>query len=98
MGQDRFCVGLLGLTSRALLHTRFADGVWVQGHFLRARAGYYYNQPQWVQHGDRWAYRGGSWSRGDRDHDGIPNRHDRDRDGDGVSNRYDRAPDNPYRR
>jgi hypothetical protein len=72
--------------------------VWVQGHFLRERSGYYYNQPRWVQHGDRWDYRGGGWSRGDRDHDGIPNRYDRDRDGDGVRNRRDRAPDNPYRR
>lgn len=39
-------------------------------------------------------YRGGY---GDRDHDGIPNRHDRDRDGDGVPNRYDRHPNNGYR-
>jgi len=51
-----------------------------------------------VQHGDRWGYRAGNWSRGDRDHDGIPNRYDRDRDGDGVPNRFDRAPNNPYRR
>lgn len=33
----------------------------------------------------------------DRDHDGIPNRHDRDRDGDGVPNRQDAAPNNPNR-
>jgi YXWGXW repeat-containing protein len=72
--------------------------VWVQGHFLRERPGYYYNQPRWVQHGDRWDYRGGGWSRRDRDHDGIPNRYDRDRDGDGVPNRRDRAPNNPYYR
>jgi hypothetical protein len=72
--------------------------VWAQGHFLRGRAGHHYNQPEWVQHGDRWSYRAGGWSRGDRDHDGIPNRHDRDRDGDGVPNRFDRAPNNPYRR
>lgn len=32
---------------------------------------------------------------GDRDRDGVPNRHDRDRDGDGVPNRFDRNPNNP---
>jgi hypothetical protein len=74
------------------------DHVWVQGHFLRARPGHYYSQPQWVQHGDRWGYRGGGWIRGDRDRDGVPNRYDRDRDGDGVRNRHDRAPNNPYYR
>ena len=72
--------------------------VWVKGFFLRARAGYYYNQPQWIQVGDRWTYRPGAWARGDRDRDGVPNRYDRDRDGDGVPNRYDRNPNNPYRR
>jgi hypothetical protein len=45
-------------------------------------------------HGPR-DYRGNG--RGDRDHDGVPNRVDRDRDGDGVANRYDRRPDNPRR-
>jgi hypothetical protein len=72
--------------------------VWVQGVHLRERPGYYYRQPQWIQHGDRWGYRGGGWGRGDRDRDGIPNRYDRDRDGDGIPNRWDRAPNNPYRR
>lgn len=33
--------------------------------------------------------------RGDRDHDGVPNRMDRDRDGDGVPNRQDRRPNQP---
>jgi hypothetical protein len=72
--------------------------VWVPGRYIVARAGYYYQQPQWIQNGDRWHYRAGNWSRRDLDRDGIPNRHDRDRDGDGVPNRYDRAPNNPYRR
>jgi hypothetical protein len=71
---------------------------WVRGHYLPVRAGYYYEQPLWEQHGDRWSYRPGRWARGDRDHDGVPNRYDRDRDGDGVPNRFDRAPNNPYRR
>lgn len=71
---------------------------WVGGYYVRARAGYYYQSPQWVRHGERWAYNEGRWARGDRDHDGVPNRYDRDRDGDGIPNRYDRRPDNPYRR
>lgn len=36
--------------------------------------------------------------RGDRDHDGVPNRYDRDRDGDGVPNRFDAYPNDPRRR
>lgn len=72
--------------------------VWVRGYFVPARAGYFYRQPEWTRHGDRWAYRAGGWVRGDRDGDGIRNRFDRDRDGDGVANRFDRAPNNPYRR
>ncbi len=69
--------------------------VWVKGVFLRERHGYYYSQPQWVRQGDRWAYRGGGWSRRDRDHERL--RHRNDRDHDGVPNAYDRAPGNPYR-
>ncbi|CAM3473607.1 YXWGXW repeat-containing protein [Paracidovorax anthurii] len=56
--------------------------VWVPGHWLRARPGYAYRQPAWVQNDGRWEMRRGGW----------------DRDGDGVPNRYDRRPDNPYRR
>ena len=59
--------------------------VWVNGTWLRARPGYHYAQPTWVQEGDRWRLTRGGWQRGDRDHDGVPNR-------------YDRQPDNPYRR
>lgn len=68
---------------------------WVPGHWVQARPGYQYRQPQWVQNNGRWEMQRGGW---DRDRDGIPNRRDRDRDGDGVPNRYDERPDNPYRR
>ena len=69
--------------------------VWMQGHWVKARPGYHYREPRWVEHGGRWNMQPGGW---DRDGDGIPNRRDRDRDGDGVPNRYDQRPDNPYRR
>ncbi|RYX90697.1 MAG: hypothetical protein EOO28_28595 [Comamonadaceae bacterium] len=72
--------------------------VWVSGNFVRARPGYYYSEPVWVQRGDRWERRGGAWNRGDRDRDGVPNGRDRDRDGDGVPNRFDNNPNNPNRR
>lgn len=80
-------------------HWQWQDNghVWVNGHHLRARQGYHYQQPQWIQQGDRWAYNRGAWARGDRDRDGIPNRFDRDRDNDGVRNRNDRRPNNPNR-
>ena len=70
--------------------------VWVSGHYMRERPGYYYTEPRWVQSDGRWMRHEGRWDRGgrggrgDMDHDGIPNRYDRDRDGDGVPNRYDR--------
>ena len=80
--------------------------VWSQGHWEQARPGYVYQRPEWRQGGNEWRLNRGGWApvesrgggHGDRDHDGIPNRHDRDRDGDGVPNRYDHRPDNPYRR
>lgn len=71
---------------------RFAPGGWVT--VPRAPA---------AQHWDRDDRRdshhgqGRGHGRGDRDHDGVPNRYDRDRDGDGVPNRYDHRPDNPRR-
>ncbi len=58
---------------------------WVEGHWIRDRSGHRYNQPQWVESNGRWHMKQGSWSRGDRD-------------GDGVRNSQDRAPDNPNRR
>jgi len=67
---------------------------WVVGHWERARPGYAYTGPRWVEQDGRWRYQGRRW---DRDGDGIPDRGDRDRDGDGVPNRFDRRPDNPYR-
>jgi WXXGXW repeat (2 copies) len=59
--------------------------VWQPGHWERARAGYHYSQPTWTQRDNRWQLERGGWSRGDADHDGVPN---------GV----DRAPNNPNRR
>jgi hypothetical protein len=50
--------------------------VWVNGHWERARRGYVYRAPTWVQDGDRWRLNRGAWARGDRDGDGIPNRAD----------------------
>lgn len=71
--------------------------VWVSGSWVRDRPGYYYQSSHWVERDGRWHMQRGSWNRGDRDRDGIPNNRDRDRDGDGVANRYDRSPDNPRR-
>ena len=75
-------------------HGRYA---WTSGSFVRERPGYRYDPPQWVEDHGSWRMRAGHWGRGDRDHDGIPNRVDRDRDNDGVPNRVDRAPNNPHR-
>jgi hypothetical protein len=68
--------------------------VWIAGHWERARPGYAYIGPRWVERDGRWYYHSRRW---DRDGDGIANSRDRDRDGDGVPNRFDRRPDNPYR-
>ena len=73
---------------------------WVPGHFVTARAGYVYREPQWVQRGDSWVLVGNTWERGpggDRDGDGVANRYDRDRDGDGIRNGRDARPYNPNR-
>lgn len=59
--------------------------VWVGGSYVRARPGYVYAGPQWREHGGRWTMEQGRWARGDRDHDGVPNR-------------FDRRPNDPYRR
>jgi hypothetical protein len=68
--------------------------VWIEGHWMRERAGYEYREPRWVQRADgSWVLVGNTWERrgpyGDRDGDGIANRYDRDRDGDGIPNRRD---------
>src|SRR5258706_13515296 len=71
--------------------------IWVHGLWLRERHGYRYREPAWVEREGRWTMERGRWERGDRDHDGVPNRFDRDRDGDGVPNRNDRRPNDPNR-
>lgn len=62
---------------------------WVDGYWMRARPGYGYSQPQWVQRNGQWVYVRGEWRRG--------HHRDRDRDRDGIPNRYDRHPNNPHR-
>ena len=68
--------------------------VWVAGHWERARPGYAYTGPNWVERDGRWHNDDRRW---DRDGDGVPDRRDRDMDGDGVPNRRDSHPTNPYR-
>ena len=69
--------------SRRFLPSRLPG---IGGHWLRARPGYAYQSPRWVQNNGRWNMRNGNWARSRRD-----------RDGDGVPNRMDRAPNNPNR-
>jgi|SRR5690349_11023670 len=57
---------------------------WVSGHWVRARPGYVYSAPRWQERNGGWYMERGHWDRGDRDHDGVPNR-------------YDHRPDNPHR-
>jgi len=73
--------------------------VWVAGNWQRARPGYAYHAPAWVERDGRWHYTASRW---DRDGDGIPNNRDRtpdganrssDRDRDGIPNNRDRTPD-----
>ncbi|AVR96538.1 thrombospondin type 3 repeat-containing protein [Pseudoduganella armeniaca] len=70
---------------------------WHRGEYVRTRAGQRWNAPAWHERNGRWEFERGGWRAGDRDHDGVANRHDRDRDGDGVPNRHDDRPDNPRR-
>ncbi|HSV47486.1 MAG TPA: YXWGXW repeat-containing protein [Ramlibacter sp.] len=84
-------------------HQEWRDNhyVWVPGQWMRDRQGYAYREHRWVQRGDgQWHLAGGNWERrgpgGDRDGDGIANRHDRDRDGDGIPNRLDNRPNQPH--
>ena len=73
---------------------------WVAGSWQRARPGYAYHAPTWVERDGRWHHTASRW---DRDGDGIPNNRDRtpdgvnptrgDRDGDGIPNRRDPTPD-----
>ena len=56
--------------------------VWTKGHWERARAGYAYARPVWSEGKDGWQLDRGGWrhgdlaAKGDRDHDGVPNRVD----------------------
>ena len=67
-------------------HWEYKNGKyhWRKGHLVKARRGYHYAEPTWVERDGRWYREGGVWRRGDRDGDGVPNR-------------VDRAPDNPRR-
>jgi hypothetical protein len=71
-----------------------ARHVWVAGYWERARAGYAYRAPRWVERGGRWQYESSRW---DRDGDGIPNREDATPYGEGFATappapRYERVP------
>ena len=82
---------------------------WTPGVWIAERPGYVYTAPSWNQRDGRWQMEQGRWAQrgpnGDRDHDGIPNRHDnndgrdrgRDNDRDGVPNRDDHRPNDPRR-
>ena len=76
---------------------------WTVGYWERARPGYVFQAPQWVERDGHWNYQPRRW---DNDGDGIPNNRDAtpnggvrrgDRDGDGVPDRRDRQPSNPNR-
>jgi hypothetical protein len=77
---------------------RGREYTWVEGQWMTARNGYEYREPRWVQRGNgEWVMVGGNWERGrsgDRYSDNGPRG---DRDGDGVQNRHDRFPNNPRR-
>ena len=54
---------------------------WKTGNWERARPGYAFQGPQWVERDGRWHYQARRW----------------DSDGDGVPNRRDARPNNPER-
>ena len=71
---------------------------WTAGSWERARPGYAFQRPQWVERDGRWQYQARRW---DSDGDGIPNRRDptpyganrpRDSDRDGIPDRRDPTP------
>jgi WXXGXW repeat (2 copies) len=78
--------------------------VWTGGHWERARPGYSYHAPTWVQRDGRWYHQASRW---DSDGDGIPDHRDRtpygsrpgygsipyrDSDRDGIPDYRDRTP------
>jgi hypothetical protein len=70
--------------------------MWTTGHWMRAREGYEFREPRWVQRGNgEWVMVGNSWER----RYGYEERHHgrRDYDADGVPDRFDRYPRNPNR-
>ncbi|MDO8595103.1 MAG: hypothetical protein Q7R45_00615 [Sulfuricaulis sp.] len=76
---------------------------WTVGYWERARPGYVFQAPQWVERDGHWNYQPRRW---DNDGDGIPNNRDAtpnggrqrgDSDRDGVPDRFDRRPNNPNR-
>ncbi len=64
-------------------HQRF---IWVRGHWIREREGYFYQPHRWAERDGRWNLERERWERAHRDSDG-----------DGVPDRFDRRPRDPYR-
>ncbi|GAA0409173.1 YXWGXW repeat-containing protein [Massilia aurea] len=67
---------------------------WVGGHWEKVRPGYAYQRAQWRQDRNGWHLDRGGWRQEVRGRDNGP-RGDRDRDG--VPNRHDNRPNNPNR-
>lgn len=67
---------------------------WVAGHWEKVRPGYAYQRAQWRQDRNGWQLDRGGWRQEVRGRDNGP-RGDRDRDG--VPNRHDDRPNNPNR-
>jgi hypothetical protein len=73
---------------------RGGEYAWIEGSWMRERAGYEYREPHWVQRGDgSWYLVGNNWER--RAAERQARREERmnpngDVDRDGIANRYDR--------
>jgi hypothetical protein len=50
--------------------------VWTRGHWERARSGYAFHPAAWAPSNGAWRLNRGGWIKGDRDHDGVPDRAD----------------------
>jgi hypothetical protein len=71
-----------------------ARHVWVAGNWERARAGYAYRAPRWIERNGRWQFESSRW---DRNRDGMPDRADANPYGEGFRTpppapRYERLP------